>query len=506
MTAPAEIDYEQALIDDIAQYYDDPLGFVMYAWPWGEPGPLQSFDGPDQWQREVLVEIGELVKANKFDVENPVPVEPIRESIASGHGIGKGVLAAFIANWILSTRPHSLGTVTANTFPQLKSRTWATICTWFRRSINAHWWNITGAKIHALTANGENDWYLVAQTCREENSESFAGQHAAIGTSFYIFDEASNISRRIFEVAEGGLSDGEPMIFVFGNPTRSNGVFHEITFGSKRNLWHARSIDSRDCKMTNKNLIAKWGKEYGEDSDFFRVRVKGLPPNASDLQFIASDTVHAAQQRQVVVFPDEPLICGLDVARGGADNCWFYFRKGLDGRSAPSLKVPGEKMRDSMLLVTMAADVLNRTFSGGERISAMFIDETGVGGPIVDRLKQLGHHNVFGVQFGGKAPDIKYLNMRAYMWAEMREWLQKGAIPNDEALEMDLTGPGYHHVKDALCLESKEDMKDRGLDSPDQGDGLALTFARKVAPISEEKLRSRERQRSFRASEFSWMG
>lgn len=506
MIQTVAIDYEQQLIEDIGQYYDDPLGFVMYIFEWGQPGPLQSYDGPDEWQREVLIEIGELVKRNAFDVENPIPVDPIREAIASGHGIGKGVLAAFIALWIMSTRPRSIGTVTANTFTQLRARTWATICTWFRRAINAHWWKIGGQKIYALTPNGENDWYIIAQTCREENSEAFAGQHAATATSFYIFDEASNIPRKIFEVAEGGLAKGEPMIFVLGNPTRSNGMFHEICFGSKRNLWHARSIDSRTCRQSNQRLIAAHLAEHGEDSDFFRVRVRGLPPNASDLQFIASDVVREAQRRQVVVFPDEPLICGLDVARGGADNCWFYFRRGLDGRSIASLKVPGEKMRDSMLLVTMAADVLNRVYPGGQKIAAMFVDETGVGGPIVDRLKQLGHHNVHGVQFAGKAPDIKYANMRAYIWANMRDWLEKGAIPDSEGLEIDLTGPGYKHLGDALCLESKEAMKDRGLDSPDQADALALTLARNVAPISELQLRSRERRSTISASEFSWMG
>jgi hypothetical protein len=110
------------------------------------------------------------------------------------------------------------------------------------------------------------------------------------------------------------------------------------------------------------------------------------------------------------------------------------------------------------------------------------VDGTGIGGPIVDRLKQLGHSNVVEVQFGAEAPDAKYANMRAYMWGRLRDWLPKGAIDADPRLEMDLTAPGYTHDKrDRVVLESKEHLKDRGIDSPDDADALALTFAAPVA-------------------------
>jgi hypothetical protein len=120
---------------------------------------------------------------------------------------------------------------------------------------------------------------------------AFASQHAADSTSFYIFDEASAIPEKIYDVAMGGLTDGEPMIFPFGNPTRSQGTFHRITFGEERKRWNVRSIDSRNCKFSNKELIKEWEQDRGEDSDFFRVRVKGLPPRASDSQFIDADRV-----------------------------------------------------------------------------------------------------------------------------------------------------------------------------------------------------------------------
>jgi hypothetical protein len=326
----------------------------------------------------------------------------------------------------------------------------------------------------------KESWFCALQSSKEENSEAFAGQHAADSTSFYIFDEASAIADKIFEVAEGGLTDGEPMIFLFGNPTRSNGKFYRICFGAERERWHSTIVDSRTSRFTNKQQISEWQQDYGEDSDFFRVRVRGLAPRASDAQFIGSDLVFAAQQRTAQAFSDDPLVCGLDVARGGGDRCVFRFRRGVDASTIPPIIIPGEQSRDSMRLVTVAADVLGRTYDG-RKVTTLFVDGTGIGGPICDRLRQMGHKNVMEIQFGAESPDPKLANMRAFMWAKLREWLPKGAIDKSSTLETDLTGPGYHHDKrDRLVLESKESMKARELASPDDGDALALTFA---API-----------------------
>jgi hypothetical protein len=477
-TAP----YEAMLHEEVAQYYADPLGFVLFAYPWGEPGPLEAHDGPDTWQRECLVWIGEQVTARGFDGVHAV--EPIREAVSSGHGIGKSVLVAFIVDWLMSTRPHCQGTITANTITQLQTKTWAALQRWTKLCRTGHWFEINSDRMYRK--GYKDSWFCAPQSSKEENSEAFAGQHAADSTSFYIFDEASAIPRTIYQVAEGGLTDGEPMIFLFGNPTRSDGPFHEACFGSMRHRWHPRVIDSRTSRFTNKEQLAEWAQDYGEDSDFFRVRVRGLPPAASDLQYIDSKTVREAQERPAVAFSDDPLVCGLDVARGGSDECVFRFRRGHDARSIPPVRVPGEQARDSMRLVTLAADILGRTY-GGRKVQTMFVDGTGIGGPIVDRLRQMNHRNVIEVQFGAESPDRKQANMRAFMWTKLRDWLKHGAIDATSALEMDLTAPGYFHDKqDRLLLESKEQMKKRGVDSPDDADALALTFAHVVKAAEPE--------------------
>lgn len=496
---------DRELAEDVGAFAEDPLGFVLFAYPWGESkGPLAEFPGPDDWQRAFLQDLGVAVKARNFDGLHAV--SPIRMAVSSGHGIGKGVLSAWLTDWILSTRPHSQGTVTANTFPQLTTKTWATILKWTRWCITSHWFDLTHDRIRSRTH--PDSWFVSAQTCREENSESFAGQHAATSTSWYLFDEASAIPDGIWEVAEGGLTDGEPMIFAWGNPTRNSGKFHRVCFGSERGRWEARVIDSRLCRFTNKDLINEWIEDHGEDSDFVRVRVRGLAPRASDQQFIDAERVYEAQHRPApVVLDDEPLLCGLDVARGGDDSCVFRFRRGLDGASVKPIKLSGEAARDSMRLVSTAADVLSETYHG-RRVAVLFVDETGIGGPIVDRLRQMGHRNVLGIQFGAKSSDAHCENMRAFIWSQMREWLTRGVIDRDVQLEMDLCGPGYgHNKRDKLVLEPKESMKKRGLASPDDADALALTFAHHIGPQVKEEPAVAGRYRDYDpdAARGSWM-
>jgi len=463
---PAISDAE--LSDILSEFYADPYGHVLFCYDWGH-GDLKGFDGPDDWQREYLEQLGEEVRKRRFDGVNTVP--PIRFTTASGHGSGKTALSSWLILWILSTRPNSKGVVTANTAAQLETKTWAELAKWNSRAIFGHWFEIAGTKIYHR--DHPKTWRADGITCREENSEAFAGLHAADSTPFYLFDEASAIPEAIWNVAEGGLTDGEPQFHAFGNPTRRDGRFYENTFGRLRHRWIKRSIDSRKCRFPNKKLIEEWEQDYGEDSDFFRVRVRGLPPRASDLQFIDADTIRKAQKENIAdASPSDPLIAGIDIARGGSDNNVIRFRRGLDARSIPPIRIPGADTRDSMRMIAVITNAIQKY-----RPDAVMVDGTGVGGPIIDRLQQLGY-DVYEVQFGGKSPDRHYANMRAYMWGRMRDWLRLGAIEDDPQLEIDLQAPQYGHDKqDRLLLESKEAMKRRGVASPDDADALALTFA-----------------------------
>ena len=194
---------ENELIEDMIEYWDDPLGFVMYAYEWETDKSIQLVElpepwrtkfgckyGPDEWACKFLDEMGEQIKAHKFDWQHSVPA--IRKAVSSGHGVGKSCLTGWLVNFIMSTRPYAQGTVTANTSSQLETKTWPQIAKWTKKSITGFWFkvNVGRGSMKMVRIGHEEDWFCSAQTCREENSESFAGQHAANSTSFYINDEA----------------------------------------------------------------------------------------------------------------------------------------------------------------------------------------------------------------------------------------------------------------------------------------------------------------------------
>lgn len=470
---------KQELIEAVSKYYADPYGFIMFAFEWGE-GELHGFDGPDQWQIDVMNDVRDAVMDRKFDGVNPVA--PIMTAVSSGHGIGKSALSAWLTLWVMSTRPHSKGVITANTGDQLRTKTLAELAKWHKRCITRDWFQMNTMSIsHKLFPE---TWRVDAQTSREENSEAFAGLHCADSTPWYLFDEASAIPEKIWEVSKGGLTDGEPMHFAFGNPTRRSGSFYDC-FGRQKHRWITRQIDSRTAKMTNKRLIQEWMDDYGEDSDFFRVRVRGMFPKGGDMQLIPSDEVNKAMKRGSGRYlGNDPLICGIDLARGGDDDCMIHFRRGKDAKSEKTYRIPGEVSRNSMRVVSLITTALDT-----HKPDVTFLDETGLGGPIVDRLNQLGYH-VVGINFGGDADDkTKYVNKSAEMWWRCRQWIMDGgALPDEPQLELELTGREYgHNDKDQLVLERKKDMKNRIGCSPDWADAIALTFAQLVPPRQEER-------------------
>lgn len=473
MSTAAQLDAD--LEEFIGTFYDDPLGFVETCFSW----PIQGETGPDEWQRQILTEIGDQVKGRAFDGSNAVLA--IREGISSGHGIGKSVLIAMIVIWLMSTRRNAKGTVTANTNDQLEKKTWAAIRHWLSLCLTAHWFEVNSAIMFRKGARAS--WFCAPQSCAEENSEAFAGQHAKDSSSFYMFDEASAIPDKIWEVAEGGLTDGEPFFFAFGNATRNTGMFYQNVFGSHRDRWKAHVIDSRDCKFSNKAQIEEWAEDYGEDSDFFRVRVRGLPPSSNEAQFIDRERIQAAQARMVETLPDEPLIAGVDVSGGGLAWTVCRFRRGFDARSRAPIRITGEKSRDRAHVVSTLAEVL-RDQHPQRRVTMMFVD-VAFGAPITERLRALGYENVVDVNFGGESPDAYCENWRAAMWKAGKEWLTRGALPpgDNDKLAIDLGKPGFHiNKRNRLVLESKESMQKRREASPDDADAHVLTLAQPVAP------------------------
>ena len=477
MNQLSHTDIDMQLADAMAECYANPLRHVMLSYPWGS-GILNGRDGPLDWQQEYLTMLGNEVSRRNFNGTDPVP--PLRVTCASGHGIGKSTLTAWLVKWVMDTRPFAKGVVTANTAEQLRTKTWAELAKWHNMSITKHWYHLNsgGGSMNLYHKMHRETWRVDAQTSREENSEAFAGLHAANSTPFYIFDEASAIPEKIFEVREGGLTDGEPMTFDFGNPTRNSGRFYQNMIGRHKHRFIRRFIDSRNVSITNKQLLAQWVEDYGEDSDFVKVRVRGVFPSAASMQFIPSEVVDNCMNQDIAVEPHEPLVMGVDVARFGDDQSVIWLRQGRDCVSQGIKKYRGV---DTMTLASEVAAIASK-----KNPNTIFIDGGGVGGGVIDRCRQLGLE-VVEVNFGSKATVSGYANLRAQCWGNLRDAMVSGIMLDDDPdIRADLTSVEYgYNTRNQIQLEKKEDMKKRGLSSPDLADALALTFAFPVAPTRQ---------------------
>jgi hypothetical protein len=286
----------------------------------------------------------------------------------------------------------------------------------------------------------------------------------------------------------GALTDGEPHMYLFGNPTQNSGKFYRVNFGSERNGWNHRSIDSRTSRFTNKTLIAEWAERYGEDSDWFRYRVKGEAPRVGFSAFIPPDAVEACRKYKAEGFTTLPKIMSIDVARFGDDRSVIGVRQGRQFRILGLYR--------GLDLVQLSDKAIG--FIEAEQPDATVIDGDGLGAGVVDILKHQnygkGLHEFHG---GATASDsAMYFNVRTEVWGWMRDWLKAGAeIPDNPELAVDLCAPGYDTMRGkrfhgSITLEHKDDLKARGEASPDLGDCLAMTFAVKIAARQKPALQN----------------
>src|SRR5260370_4881868 len=133
---------EPTLSTDIGLFARDPLRFVRYAYPWGEPGELAGMTGPRDWQAELLATIRDALRQG-----HETRLQPIRIAVASGHGVGKSALVAWIVEWALATHEHARVIVTANTGAQLQTKTWPEIAKWFNLLVCKHWFELSATSL-----------------------------------------------------------------------------------------------------------------------------------------------------------------------------------------------------------------------------------------------------------------------------------------------------------------------------------------------------------------------
>lgn len=433
------------------KYLQDPQGF------------LEDILGMklDTWQIEVCDAIRAAVRGEGL----------ARIAVSSGHGIGKTALTAGLNQWFIAVHPDPYIVCTANTKQQLTEKTWRELAKWHQKSLVKTWFEWTATQFRHR--DSPSTWFATAVPQTEHNSEAFAGVHEKY--VLQIFDEASKIPDIIFEVAEGATATegGYRIWLIFGNPTQNTGAFYEACFGDSMHRWHQIIVDARECKYADQDQIADWREDHGEDSDFFRVRVRGLPPAMSITNLIGAQIAKDAAKRvlEESQYNFAAKIISVDSARFGDDSTVISFRQGYKLHWQREFKG-----LDETQIANETMKVINEI--GG--VDTVFFDVTGgYGAGAHDILKNLGYRTV-EVNFATKKGiDEQFENLRIQMWDNMREWLDKADIPNDKILIRDMTTPDYFYNKTSgkKQLESKDDLKVRLGRSPDKADSLAISFA-----------------------------
>ena len=289
-----------------------------------------------------------------------------------------------------------------------------------------------------------------------------------------VVDEVAQTKPEVWdEILQPALADRMGWALFIGTPKGVN-LFSELYFKAQALPdWHAALYTVYDTDALHPSEIERLRRAMSDTA--WRREMLCDFSAAGDDQLISLMDLEESARRHLRSdqYDWAPVILGVDPARFGDDRAVIYPRQGLRaGEPRVFHKL------DNMSFAAQVAQAIEDF-----KASAVFIDE-GNGGGVIDRLRQLDY-DVMGVNFGGKSPKPRYANMRAFMWFEMRDWLQAGGvIPRNVELMQDLAAPTYYfeRASDRIMLESKDDIKDRIKRSPDLGDALALTFAYPVRP------------------------
>ena len=438
-------DTVKSAADTLLALHSDPILFVRTC--------LQV--EPQKWQKQALKNI---VKHNRL-------------SIRSGHAVGKTTFLSWTILWWLCTHYPCKIAATANSASQLEQILWPEIQKWYQRMPQG-FQNELEFRSDKITLKNAPDSFCVSRTSRRENPEALQGFHSP--NMLFIIDEASGIPDIIFEVAQGAMSTKNAKTIMVGNPNRSTGYFYD-SFKKNSESWKNMTVSCLDATTTvDPEYIKDMKRQYGEDSNVYRIRVLGLPPETDDDSIISRGLVESAMVREVDPINVQP-IWGIDIARHGNDRCALCKRKG--NVITEPIKHWGDK--DLMQTVgVIMAEYESTPFP--ERPSEMLIDSIGLGAGVVDRLVELDMP-ARGINVAESASMTdRYVRLRDELWFRCREWLEAKdcTLPDQEELINELTSVRYEILSSGkFKVESKDQLKKRGFRSPDIADSLMLTFA-----------------------------
>lgn len=380
-----------------------------------------------------------------------------RVTVRSCNGAGKTATAARLALWFLYTRPGSIVVTTAPTWRQVKDQLWRYI-----RACHAQA-GLPGT-CNQVELNLRPDWYAVGIST--DDPTRFQGTHSEAGV-LLIVDEASGVPEPIYEAGAGFMTGHESYTLLIGNPNSPAGTFYE---SHRRGEWARFHISAFDVPehILSREFITRARGDWGEDSPAYQVRVLGEFPDESDDTLIGMRYVTAAQDADRPAEGD--ILAGADIARFGADESAVYARQG-------ERVVAGEMWRGQD---TQQSAGRIAAFVRQHGCKSVNVDEIGVGAGVVDALKVAGVP-VIGVNVGTAPRDTeRFANLRAEMFWGLRDRFREGrvSIPaGDDVLYSQLCALKYKYTAAGkVQIESKDEMRGRGLPSPDRADTLALAF------------------------------
>jgi phage terminase large subunit len=432
----------------------------------------RSEDGIVAFAREIL---GFEPDAHQEDILRAIARGERRISVRSGHRVGKTTTLAIAIVWHGVVRFPQRVVCTAPTSKQLFGALYGETVTWFRKLPPALLclFDIKAESIALISAPTES--LIEFRVSSPDTPEALAGVHSP-GWVLIVADEASGVHEKVFEAAIGSMAGHRATTVLAGNPVRTSGKFFDTHNKAEvMAQWKRVHISCIGHPRITPDFIDEVKATYGEDSNAFRVRVLGEFPKADDDTVIPYELAAAALLRDVKPSPSIREVWGLDCARFGSDSSALAKRKG-NVLVEPIVEWKG---LDTMELTGRVKAIYDATRLT-ERPLDINVDVIGIGAGVCDRLRELGLP-ARGINVG-EAPALgeKYRNQRAELWFKGKDWLaaRDCSLCNDELLVAELVGPRYKVTSNGkLQVEGKDEMKKRGLKSPNRADAFLLTLA-----------------------------
>lgn len=474
---------------------------------------------PTFQQEEALVKWGLLIRAKvKSAKGTPLTEEelPYKDklgmSIQSGQDEGKSHFAAWIGMHNLFCFPASKTRVTAPAGPQIESVLWPEFHKLIRTSpLLKETITHRATKIYR-TEEGPAEWWIEPRTIQknsspDEQAEVLGGLHERY--MVIIADEASGVPDAVFRPLEGGLGGICNLILLIFNPTRSHGYALESQ-GKFRKHWACLHWDGEELAKTNPvfapNMAAdhaRIAEKYGKDSNYYRIRVRGLPPMAAPDVLIPWDWVMDAKDREGIMDPNEPLTIGVDVGGGGEDKTVIIPGRGdviiPHSQSMPIFEVQGV---DTTQVGWKVEACLRELLDDEDGAFGIAIDVIGLGAGVSSHLRRIANiRNVYDVNVAElpSEDDKRYHRLRDQIWWELREAFEQRriCIPDDDELIAELTDIHWAEEGGKIKVEGKKELKKRGVKSPNKADALCLReYARKYCVSRVSRGAQRHRQQA----------